>query len=98
MADGISIESVEQKMVVEVKPGFNSESTLKFASRGHQKHAYFQSALIVKFNQVHTEGLNYVRNDDDLVYTHSLSLEDALMMCPVQIKTLDGRIMNISQD
>jgi len=70
-------------MTVEVKPGFDTESSLKFASRGHQKQAYFQSALIVRFALKQQDGVNYHRKGDDLVYTHSLSLEDALMICPV---------------
>ena len=42
--------------------------------------------------------LPYVRKGDDLVYTHEMSLEDALLSRPVQIRTLDGRNINLSLD
>lgn len=41
---------------------------------------------------------SYVRDGDNLIYTHVLSLEDALLSKPIQIRTLDGRNINLSLD
>lgn len=40
----------------------------------------------------------FERKGDDLVYTHCLSLEDALISKPFQIRTLDDRYININLD
>ena len=40
----------------------------------------------------------YVRDGDNLIYTHELSLEDALLSKPIQVRTLDGRNINLSLD
>jgi len=71
-------------MTVEVKPGMAIDTVLSFRSKGNCKYAYHQSYLNVKlalkdceFNSI------YCRKENDLWYTHSLSLEDALLISPV---------------
>lgn len=98
MPDGRSVEQVEETMQLEVKPGFDTDTEIVYPTRGHEKHAYFNSALRVKFSLKHVAGLAYRRNGLNLVYTHTLSLEDALMSAPVQVKTLDGRCLKIGLD
>ena len=34
---------------------------------------------------------NFVRKGDDLVYTHTLTLMEALQMSPITVDTLDNR-------
>lgn len=41
---------------------------------------------------------HFKRVGNDLVYTHTLSLEDALKSAPMQIKTLDFRNLNLVID
>lgn len=98
LPDGKTIEDVEETMTVEVKPGFDTDSVLTFKTRGHEAHAHHQSYLLVKFDLISQPEVNYKRKGNNLIYTHSLSLQNALISAPVQVKTLDGRIMNISLD
>jgi len=98
MPDGRSLDQVEETMQIEVKPGFDTDTEIVFPSRGHEKHAYFNSALKVKFSLKHVAGLAYRRHGSTLVYTQTLTLQDALMSAPFQVKTLDGRILKIGLD
>ena len=41
---------------------------------------------------------NYTRRENNLIYTHSMSLRDALASKPIQIQTLDNRTININLD
>ena len=40
--------------------------------------------------------LNYERKGDDIIYTHTLTLVEALQMQPVAVNTLDGRKVFVS--
>lgn len=41
---------------------------------------------------------NYKRNYDNLVFTTTVSLADALCSKPVRVETLDGRVLKVSLD
>ena len=84
-------------MTIEVKPGYDVDTVLTFESKGHEVYAMKQSALKVKF-QLEPSEINFERKGDDLVYTHYMSLEDALVSKPVQVRTLDGRYINFCLD
>ena len=99
MPDGRSTESVEEQLVIEVKPGFDTDTVLTFASKGNEAYSYHQSKLVVSFTLQDDEiDSNYRRKGKNLIYTHTMSLEDALLSKPIQIKTLDGRFLNICLD
>ena len=102
LPDGQTVTQQEETLTVEVKPGFDCDTVIHFASKGHEAFAYHQSGLNVKFSLLQDDNaeniLPYVRNGDDLVYTHKMSLEDALLSRPIQIRTLDGRNINLSLD
>ena len=95
--DGRSLVLVDEEMTVEVKKGYDSGQVLTFSSKGHEAYAAKPSSLHVKF-QLEQSDVNFQRKGDDLVYTHTLTLEDALMCKPVQVCTLDGRFINFSMD
>lgn len=40
----------------------------------------------------------YSRNNNDLVYYHPITLQDAVQMKPVRIPTLEGRVILLSVD
>ena len=56
---------------------------------GHESFGAHPSNLIVKFAQKPLA--NFQRKGDDLIYTHSLTLVQALHMQPVAVDTLDSR-------
>ena len=69
-------------MTIEVKPGYDTDTVLTFPSKGNEAFSYKTSCLNIKFALEESE-TNFKRKGDDLVYTHSLSLEDALLCKPV---------------
>lgn len=81
---------------IEVKPGFTTENKLTFKEQGHQDFNHPQADLIVTFTEKQTG--SYIRRGNDLIYTHDISLVDAINVVPVDLQTLDGRILNISMD
>lgn len=74
---------------VTVHPGFSEETKLVYEGRGHESFGAHPSNLIIKFSQKPLA--NFVRKGDDLIYTHTLSLVEALQMQPVAVDTLDNR-------
>ena len=49
MADGKTLEEVEETMTIDLKPGSPINSIVSFKSKGNVKYAYHQSYLRVKF-------------------------------------------------
>jgi len=82
---------------VEILPGYSKDTEIKFKYKGHEGSGKENSDLIVKIVEIpHT---NFRRvNKNDLLYTHKISLKDALNSASVIFHHLDGRMMNISMD
>jgi|APSaa5957512535_1039671.scaffolds.fasta_scaffold120177_1 DnaJ-class molecular chaperone len=76
-------------MTIEIKPGYDTDKVITFPSKGNEAFAYHQSKLNIHF-ALSNEDVNgvvinnsYVRHGDNLIYTHELSLEDALLSKPI---------------
>jgi len=69
---------IEDSMNVEIKAGYDVDTVLTFSSKGNEEYARKQSALKINFSLEPSENCNFKRDGDDLIYTHTLSLEDAL--------------------
>ena len=91
--DGRSIENVEETMIIEVKPGYSTETVLVFKDRGNEKYACQRSALKVMFSLQNGEKNPYTRSGNDLVYTHDVTLVNAMLNKPVKLETLDRRFI-----
>ena len=85
--EGSSIKN--EWITVEVRPGFGEHTTIRYPGRGHEAFGSDPSDLIIKFKQVQKNG--YVRDGDDIIYTHTLSLVEALEAEPLKLWTLDSR-------
>ena len=96
--DGRSIQKVDEELNVEVKPGFDSKTVLTFKGKGNEQFFNDRSSLIVKFALDESASGNFVRSGNNLVYTHSMSLVDALKSAPMCLRTLDGRVINVNVD
>ena len=72
-----------------ILPGFSESTKLVFEGKGHESFGARPSNLIVKFKQVPLQ--NYERRGNDLVYTHTLTLVEALQMQPIAVDSLDNR-------
>lgn len=89
MHDGRTQRELPVDFEVEVKPGFSDQTVLTFAHKGHEAEGHKPSHLVVAFAQEPHAALK--RKDNDLIYTHTVTLEQALLSEPVKIKALDGR-------
>lgn len=52
----------------------------------------------IKLELKETEGSNFQRFGNDLVYLEKISLREALLQKPIKIITLDGRNINLNID
>uniref|UniRef100_A0A7S3CN57 Chaperone DnaJ C-terminal domain-containing protein n=1 Tax=Strombidium rassoulzadegani TaxID=1082188 RepID=A0A7S3CN57_9SPIT len=87
-------------MTVEVRPGYDESTVLTYPTKGNQAFACKQSALKIRFELFEKDEqlLRYKTKGEDLIYTHKVSLEDAIMCKPIHIKTLDNRNLVINLD
>jgi DnaJ-class molecular chaperone len=87
--DGKTARAQRHEMEVEIKPGFSEHTTLTYTQKGNEAEGHKPSNIVIQFKQLPHPFLK--RKDNDLIYTHSVSLEQALLSEPVKIKALDGR-------
>jgi DnaJ family protein B protein 13 len=101
-ANARTITQAEDETMVELKPGSRAGTVLTFSKKGNQQYMHQASNLRVKLVQVDdTVDVNtnkFMRRDNDLIYTHKMSLKDALASSPVKINTLDGRVSCVNMD
>lgn len=90
-ADGKTLTEEKEKLNVEIEPGMSEATKIIFPLKGNQAYAHADSVLVVSIKQVEDE--HFRREGNDLIYTHSVSLEDAIRGEPVSLKTLDGRTL-----
>ena len=97
--DGRTVAKADETMTVEVKPGFDTSTEIRFASKGNEAYAAPHSPLVIKF-ELNEDSFktNYKRKGINLVYLHTLSLQDALVSKPISLRTLDGRTINLNLD
>jgi DnaJ-class molecular chaperone len=95
---GRSINKVEEEIQVEVQPGMDTNTVLTFTSQGNEQYNHPRSSLIIKFCLDDSHFNNYKRSGNNLIYTHKISLREALKCSPVSLMTLDNRIINLNVD
>jgi len=83
-------EEVDKTIMVQVKPGFGEQTTLRFPKFGNKSFGAHASDLIVRFVSKDPTG-GFTRDGNDLVYCVNVDLIEALESKPATIKTLDGR-------
>mmetsp|Transcript_6329 Transcript_6329/g.8146 ORF Transcript_6329/g.8146 Transcript_6329/m.8146 type:complete len:144 (+) Transcript_6329:469-900(+) len=97
--DAKTTHTVHENFNVTVQPGFTEETELVFKAKGNEARGHEASNLVVKFKELEScESKFYKRVGDDLVYTHSLSLEKALQNHPISFTTLDDRKLTVCID
>ena len=89
-------ENKVMEKVVQIWPGMSEKTNIRFEGEGHQLVGYKNGALIIKINQLPHD--LYKWSGNDLIYTHKLSLNDAIQIRPIEIITLDGWKLLVSND
>jgi len=96
--NGRSVCKIDEDIVVDVKPGYTAGTKLRYKLRGNEQFSFPRSSLIVTLQLDESKETPFTRKGDDLIYTHRVSLEDALRSVPVRIQTLDNRIISLNLD
>lgn len=65
---------------------------------GNEAPAKRPSALQVRFELEDEKKINFRISGKNLIYTHKISLADAIQNVPFQIMTLDKRMINVNFD
>lgn len=95
--DGRTTELKEMSLNVEVLPGYGNDTVIRFEEQGHESPGKKNGDLIVKIQEIPHSKFKRV-NKNDLIYTETLTLSQALNSVPVVLEHLDGRKIHVSMD
>lgn len=101
--DGRTTKKQKASVSVYVKPGMQSSQKLKVRGEGNQQAKLPPTDLNICFKLVPSaKGSNAARferkADNNLIYRHTLTLNDALQCRPIKMVTLDGRKLLVPVD
>ena len=87
---------VQTSKTINIKPGYHEDSVLIFPGEGHQTvHGVTSDLLFDVYELPHP---CFTRKGDNLIYTHILSLSEALNCSSISVITLDKRNIQVSID
>nr|CAB3463785.1 unnamed protein product [Digitaria exilis] len=85
--------SVEEILTIDIKPGWKKGTKITFPEKGNETRNIVPADLVFIIEErAHPK---FKRDGNDLVYTHKISLVEALTGFTVQVTTLDGRSLTI---
>ncbi|KAL6864737.1 hypothetical protein ACP4OV_015888 [Aristida adscensionis] len=85
--------TVEEILTIDIKPGWKKGTKVTFPEKGNEMRNVIPSDLVFIIEErAHPK---FKRDGNDLIYTHKISLVEALTGCTVQLTTLDGRNLTI---
>ncbi|RLN30261.1 hypothetical protein C2845_PM05G11230 [Panicum miliaceum] len=85
--------SVEEILTIDIKPGWKKGTKITFPEKGNEMRNVVPSDLVFIIEErAHPK---FKRDGNDLIYTHKISLVEALTGCTVPVTTLDGRTLTI---
>ena len=94
--DGKTEAQQQVEKEIEVKPGMQPGTVLRFRGEGNSPQDRLTGDLVVTIEQTEHETIRRVGND--LVYRHKISLADALTISVVDFNTLDGEKIKFRPD
>ena len=90
-------EDKEAAIDVEIFKGYDKNTVLPFKGMGNEAPGYNNSDLFVHIKEKKHPSFKRV-NKNDLIYTHEITLAQALNSEPVRLTTLDNRKIAVSID
>lgn len=84
---------VASEKVIDVKAGWKNGTKITFACEGDEKPGYIAADVVFTIQAKKHD--RFTREGDDLHYTHTLGLEDALVGADYTVTTLDNRVLRI---
>ncbi|OEL38106.1 DnaJ-like protein subfamily B member 13 [Dichanthelium oligosanthes] len=85
--------SVEEILTIDIKPGWKKGTKITFPEKGNEMRNVVPSDLVFIIEE--RPHPKFKRDGNDLIYTHKISLVEALTGCTVQVTTLDGRSLTV---
>ena len=92
-SDGVLADDCKV-LTVNVKQGWKKGTKITFPGEGDQGVDMVAADIIFVIQE--SNEMSYIREGNNLVYTHRISLSDALSDCSLQIPTLDRRIISVA--
>lgn len=93
-SDRATTKTEKVKKRVEIHPGMKNGKEIVFQGEGNMSLLYPSSDLIFEIKQLGHD--KFVRDGDNLKYKHRIRLLDALIAYPIEIETLDKRVITLS--
>jgi DnaJ homolog subfamily B member 4 len=84
---------VEEIITIEIKPGWKKGTKITFPEKGNEQPNVTPADLVFIIDE--KPHSTFVRDGNDLVVTHKISLAEALTGYTVHLTTLDGRSLTI---
>ena len=81
-------------LTINVKQGWKKGTKVTFPGEGDEGVDMVAADIIFVIQERNEK--SFVRDGNNLVYTHRISLSDALSECSLQIPTLDDRIISVA--
>ncbi|XP_040380061.1 dnaJ homolog subfamily B member 13-like [Oryza brachyantha] len=85
--------NLEEILTIDIMPGWKKGTKVTFREKGNQKPNIKPADLVFIIEE--RSHPRFKRDKDDLIYTHKISLVEALIGCTVQLTTLDGRNLTV---
>lgn len=86
-----------KQLTITVKPGWKKGTKITFPGEGDEAPGSTPPDIVfVVQEKADASESAYAREGNNLVYTHKISLSDALTDCSLQIPTLDNRIISVA--
>jgi len=90
------LQDSSKTLVISIKPGWKKGTKVSFVNEGDEAPNTIPSDLVFVIQEKANSDPGYIRDGNNLVYTHKISLSDALTDCSLQIPTLDQRIISLA--
>ena len=96
-SEGGALEEQTKQLTITVKPGWKKGTKVTFPAEGDEAPGTTPPdvVFVIQEKADPLEGA-YIRDGNNLVYTHKISLSDALTDCSLQIPTLDKRTISVA--
>ena len=81
-------------LTINVKQGWKKGTKVTFPGEGDEAYDMLPADIVFVIQE--SNEMSYTREGNNLIYTHKISLSDALSDCSLQIPTLDRRLISLA--
>lgn len=98
--DGRTTKMETHTRSVIISPGMSESTVMVIRREGNEQPGYEPTDLIIRLKAENNGNSScpFTRLGDDLIYTHKMSLQDAIRCKPMRISTMDGKVIRIPVD